>query len=267
MQDRGSHFDNPVSNRHDLAMTPAELGTPIPTVRPLSADEIFKIERSRLGLRNTNPARLKTELTEGTMADYVVIANLGSFLTLNADDPFHLGIKDRFDATLINGAIDKGRLDLLDGLDSLPGKYNQALLAYFREALRIRMNNLFDESNEHMTLSEYFDKYIVQNVPAYVLFQGDKKRPPSSYDIEKYYGFGKEGRKPISSKDMLAYCQLTQDDIKTLKDRYQRFLHLPVSTYVQAGNKRVHLADVPDFDIVQLTHGKVLGMIRDRLIK
>ncbi len=221
MQDRNPQVDNPSSEKHqELVLNPAELGIPVPLIRPLSIEEIFKVERTRLGLRNTSPKRLGTELVKGVRGDYVVISNIGNFLKLKQRDPFQLGIDTTmFDETFINAAIDQDRVDLLEGLELLPEKYNQALLAYFKEAQTIRMNNIFHEGNENMTLEEYFDRYLEKYIPAYLLIQGNKNESPSSYDTEKYYGFGKHGKQIIRPEAIIAHCQFSREDIKILLER------------------------------------------------
>lgn len=260
MADRGPQFDNPRPPGEGIHIL-EKLRPLIPREKPLDQAEIFAITKERWGLRSAAPRDLPHELKDGVMGDFVVISNIASFLRLKSE---YAGQGQVWGNEIVKGfAIYHDKTEMLDGLDTLPEKYDQALKAFLKEAFMMRTNIIF-HIGEKSTLREYFDK-LSSLGSAYILVDGNKEYPASGYDIEKYYGFGKNGRAFIDPRLMIDHSQLKESDIKVLKDRYEKFLDLPVETYVQTENKRRRLADVPDQDIVELTRNKVLRMIREKL--
>jgi hypothetical protein len=244
--------DNSIPKKTDeVGVLPIELAMDVPRPQPLAVDEIFKLQKARLGLRNTMPTKLAGELQDGTTGDYLVLSDLTGFL--KPKDPK----LDKAVHVLIQG----GMVEALDGVDELPDNYGAALGAFFKDALTFRAGDLATERPD-MSLGQYLEEMKL-NAPAYLLVQGSRKSVALGYDKDKYYGFGKNGKAKLGPEVMVAGTYLRPEDLDKLKKVYSDYIDRPVNSKMDGVSMSIR--DIANNEILELTRGKVLEMIRRKL--
>ncbi len=267
MHDGGPQYDNPGWQRASVPPL-IELGPIIPGGVPLTAAEILKVSASRLGLRNTSVDKLPVELSQGVSGDFLLISNLDNFLRLKLDNAAKTGShKDKQNQLFFDGAVRAGNLKMLEGLDFLPEKYDQALCGFIDNAIGFRTKRGFID--EKISVWEYLEK-LKRLAPAFLLVQGRAREtfsttPDKDLDEDRYEGFGKNGGTFLKPEDLLASCVLTDGDFEVLSEKYHDYMPLELSQSVWSNKKSEKLINTVNRDVVNLIHQRVLDMIRGRL--
>jgi len=235
----------------------------IPPVEPLTIDEFQLLSQAGLGLRTTSPNLVEDEVKNGVFGDYIILSDLDGFLRIKEDAAPGLNEFQRelmVKAALLDQPNNAGvGLNDLEGLDTLPHRYQESLHRFF---LKKAIPTFGPPIGRDVTVSQLLN---TSASPELLLVSDDKR---GGYDNDLYYGFNKKGRHQIQPGDIITQTGLTDEDYTLLRRRYGPYLDQPVHRSGLISSKpTMILGQSLDTDISTLLVGKTLKAIRSNIQK